>query len=1259
MEVQFTINGKEYSVSSSNLSLDTSLNTFIRDHANLRGTKFMCLEGGCGACIVTVKGFHPVSNEYEAWGINSCLTSVFSCHGWDITTIEGIGSKNNGYHTIQQRIVKLNGIQCGYCTPGMIMNMHSLVEKKHGNLTMEEIENSFGGNICRCTGYRPILDAFKSVAVDADLKLKEACKDIEDLKVCPKTGNECSGKCKQVNNTKKGLHLTFADGREWHKVFNLNDIFVILEKSGDRPYMLVAGNTAHGVYRRNTNLQVFIDIKGVEELRAHSIGSETIELGGSVSLTEAMEVFEKAAKLKQEFEYVRHLIKHIDLIANVPVRNAGTLAGNIATKNAYKEFPSDLFVIFETVGAKVVVAESGGKITSLSFVEFQNTDLKKKVVLKFVFPAIAVTNVLRTYKIMPRAQNADAYVNAGFLVELDGGLVKNANLCFGGINPNFTHAVQAETYLIGKDLYSNETLQAVLHKLESEITPDWIQPAGHPDYRKNLATSLFYKFVLNTAPNDKVNAIVKSGGDILKRPISSGTQNFTTKEENYPINKPIPRVDGFVQSGGETQYANDLPRQPGELWAAFVVARKANGKLKEINADAALAVPGVVAFFSAKDLPGENNFAPAAYGFFEEVEEIFASEVIAFNGQPVGIIVAETNALAHSVVDLVKLTYEPETASEGIYTTIEEVIKANATSRIRPSPFAHKSTAYGTSDVAKTIKSKGRFGSQYHYTMEPQTCIALPNEEGLVIYAAAQWIDLTQGAISNSLKIPMNKIKVEVRRLGGGYGGKISRNNQVACAAALAAYKLNVPVRFVLSIEENMETVGKRDPTYFEYEVDVDESGKVQKLTNNYYQDHGYNVNEPVELNTSVFAKNCYVADAWDINGKVVTTHTPGNTWCRAPGSTEGVAMCETIMEHIAKELGKDAIDVRLANIADVNPMKEIFTGFLETIEYRQRKLDIDAFNLANRWTKRGIAVVPLEYPVHYFGTYSAYVTIYQNDGTVAISHGGIEMGQGINTKATQVAAQVLNVPIDKVIVKPSDSFIGANNMVSGGSITSESVCLAVLKACEELNERLAPIREELKDSPWEIITRKANEKQIDLTAKYLYKSNGMANYVVYAVAATEVEVDLLTGNHLIKRVDILEDAGESISPLMDIGQIEGAFIMGMGYWLTEKISYNSDGLLLNNRTWNYKPPGAKDIPIDFRISFVKNSKNESFVLRSKATGEPPLCASIVVLLAVRNAINSARSDAGLPDDWLEVSAPLTAEDIFLLAGNKHDQYTL
>uniref|UniRef100_A0A336MA50 CSON013979 protein n=1 Tax=Culicoides sonorensis TaxID=179676 RepID=A0A336MA50_CULSO len=1256
-DVSFTINGKLYNITGSEtLPVDTSLNTFIRQHAHLPGTKFMCLEGGCGACIVSVSGIHPVTKEKTTWSVNSCLFPVFSCHGLDITTIEGLGNKKDGYHDLQTRLANFNGTQCGYCSPAWVMSMHSLLESSKGQLTMEQIENSFGGNICRCTGYRPIMDAFKSVAVDATEELKNAIKDIEDLdKICKTTGKACTGTCSAATKAICGVKLADDTGKEWHKVTKVTEIFEILNKIPNRKYMLVHGNTAHGVYRRDPDIQVFIDVSNVDELHSYSMNKDSLILGANVSLTETMNILTDAATKFPDFEYCKEIVKHIDLVAHVPVRNAGTLAGNLSIKHEHVEFPSDIFLLLETTGATLTIAEADGKTSSVKPSEYLKTQMSNKVITKITLPPLPVEKyIFRSYKIMPRAQNAHAYVNAGFLIEINDkrDKVMKANFVYGGIRPEFIHASKLEQYLSGgKDLFSNVTLGGATKALASELNPDWVLPDPSPDFRKNLAIALFYKFLLSIAPDGKIKSEFKTGGETLKRPLSSGTQTFDTHPENYPLTKAIPKIEGVIQCAGEAQYVNDIPSQPNELWAAFVIARKVGAKIVRLDASEVLKMKGVRFFFDAKDIPGVNSFMTKKLMMVFEDEEIFCSDEVKYNGQPAGMILADTMEIANFAANHVKIVYG-ERVKKDIYPTIKDVYNANATERLFETPFKTPSTEEGNLDGTVTIKDRFEMSGQYHFTMETQSCVTIPSDEGIDVYSATQWMDLTQICVADALKIPTSSVNVYTKRLGGGYGSKISRATLVACAAALGTHLTNRPVRFVMTVEQNMEAIGKRHGVISDYEIQVDSNGVIQKLKNNYSEDYGHSSNEPVIFTTNEFFGNCYEKSRMTYEGKAAITDAAANTWCRAPGTTEGIAMTENMLEHIAHVVKKDPAQVRLENLAKDSEMKKLMPEFLKDVEYYERKKAIDEFNSKNRWRKRGIAVVPMRYPMGYFGTMHAHVSIYHGDGTVAITHGGIEMGQGINTKVAQVAAHVLGINLNMIHLKQSNSLTSANDVVSGGSQASEAICYAVKKACEELLERIKPVREKNSDKEWADLIQIAFNENVDLVASFMFKNTDVQPYIIWGLSCAEIEIDLLTGNYILTRVDILEDTGESMSPNVDIGQVEGAFVMGMGYWLQEVLVYdNASGQLVSNRTWNYKPPTVKDIPVDFRIKFLQKSKNPYGVLRSKATGEPATCMSIVVIFAVRHALNSARKDAGLGDDWYHLGAPTTCEDIFLLGG--------
>lgn len=301
------------------------LSTFLRMKLNLFGTKFMCMEGGCGVCVVSMKRLHPVRKVFDQFAVNSCLYPVLACDGVEIETIEFLKGNSTGYHEIPRRLAHFNGSQCGYCSPAMCMSMYSLMQRQKGRVTMEEVEKSFGGQLCRCTGYRPILDAFKSFALDQDgdkdTELQDySYIDIEEVPLCKTTGDRCSNQCSA--DTIRKCFPGQLGAVEWRKAIDLQDVFDIFSGIGTRKYMLVGGNTAHGVYRRPTDIQVFIDINNVGQLKGHRSMATFLEVGGTVTLTDLIDILQDVAtRNKQHFGYLSALVTHIELIASTSIRN--------------------------------------------------------------------------------------------------------------------------------------------------------------------------------------------------------------------------------------------------------------------------------------------------------------------------------------------------------------------------------------------------------------------------------------------------------------------------------------------------------------------------------------------------------------------------------------------------------------------------------------------------------------------------------------------------------------------------------------------------------------------------------------------------------------------------------------------------------------------------------------------------------------------------------------------------------------------------
>ncbi|XP_030746546.1 xanthine dehydrogenase-like [Sitophilus oryzae] len=1215
-EIRFHVGDKEHAVKTSDVASDMTLNTYLRDRMHLTGTKKMCLEGGCGTCIVAAEMLDN-NGMKRTLSINSCLVSIFSCHGWKILSNEGIGGPLTGYHKIQRALADNNGSQCGFCSSGMVMNMYAL--NQSGKQTKEQIEKAFGGNLCRCTGYRPILTAFKTFASDADKKIE--LDDLEDIKPCRKSNcaNDCARPCSQ-----RPVYFEAGESK-WMKVYHLQDLLNVLKTVGNKTYQLVAGNTARGVYWPTSQPDVYIDINNVAELTTFTATADSVTLGGTCSLSYIMEKFYETGKAQTQFSYLTKMADHLDLVAHVPVRNIGTIAGNLMIKHQHQEFPSDVFLILETVNATLVIVDLENNIEMVSPQDFLKVNMNKKVIKQIVLDAFDSTYSYTSYKIMPRAQNAHAMVNAGFLFKLDtANKVQSARIIYGGINPSFIHAKNAEMVLKSKNLFDNSTIQAVLKALDLELVPDWVLPDPRPEFRKKLAKNLFYKCVLALA-KDIARPKYRSGGSLLFRPVSNGTQQIYSEKDKFPLTQPIIKLEALAQTSGQAKYILDIPNLPNQLHGILIQARAVAGStLTGVDASAALARPDVVGFFSANDIPGVNNIAVASLSM-SVVEELFCNGKVKYYSQPVGILVASTHDAAVAAAPFVKVSTSPSNTKPLL--NVRDVLNQGKMDRVtHQTSFIRKNKG---NDIKTVIKGETYIEGQYHFHMETQNCLVVPTEDGLNIFPGTQWMDHLQGAVSQILNVPSQRINMFVRRLGGGFGSKLSRNAFITGAAALAAQKLNRPVSIWMQFHENMDIIGKRFPCLCRYEVGVNASGKIQYLDVNLYSDFGVGGNESVDSNIIAQFQNCYLVDTWKFDTYTVTTDNSAFCYARAPGSLEGLACIETIMDHIALTLNLDPLDVRKQNLDRTNNpiMVEILTEMETTDDIANRKKAIAAYNEANRWKKKALSVVPMKYILEVLGTFTTLVSIYHLDGGVAVSHGGIEMGQGINTKVVQVCAYKFNIPIEKVSVKPSYNVAAPNSFMSGGSLTSEAVVYALLRACDVLLDRIKPIRDKNPTATWEQLIQLCYTANVNLSSNGFFSpaEPNIQEYPIYGCCALELEVDILTGKQEISRVDIIEDVGRSMSPLIDIGQLEGAFVMGLGYYSTEELVFDQNtGRLTNNRTWNYKVMGARDIPADFRVKFTNNTYNPVGVLKSKAIAEPPTCLTISLPLAIRSALAGA-----------------------------------
>ncbi|XP_028415709.1 xanthine dehydrogenase-like [Dendronephthya gigantea] len=1243
--INVQVNGVKYSIS--NTSPNTSLNEWLRSQPCLKGTKVTCQEGGCGSCIVALTKQDLVTNKQKTIAVNSCLFPLFAADGFKITTTEGIGSSRNGFHAIQERIAEYNGSQCGYCTPGFVMNMYSLLSE-NSQPSKQEIEDGFDGNLCRCTGFRSILDAMKSFAKG------ESPIDIEDLSQRSSKGNCCE--------ETKACHGCCFNMRElssplWYKPSSLSDVYNILKEHISDSVRLVGGNTGKGVYKNDGDFNVYISVTDIPELNIVKVTDSTLELGASLSLNTLIRELLQNSEKSKSFDV---LASHIKKIANVAVRNVGCWAGNLMLLHKHREFPSDIFTITSAVGATLNIGSVDGSANIYTMEEFLSLGMQNKVIISIMVPFSRAGEVVKSFKIMPRHQNAHAYVNAGLRVLIDSSQTVRGvpSFVFGGIKNSPMRASATEQYLSEKNLWDFETLKGCLNLLNKEIVPESSLLKASMEYRKSLAVSLFYKLYLALL-GDKANERFRSAAVPFVRPISSGQQSYDTTANDYPVTQPIPKMSAKLQASGEAQFTDDIPKRLGEVYGAFVTTAKGNCKIASIDPSEATNMPGVLKFITAKDIPGENNFVGAFN--FDTKETIFCDEDVGYAGQGVGVIIAVSQSLADEAAEKVKITY---TDCKPPIITIDDAVRAQSfiSEKIVRNIYGDPDAFMAAS--AHVISGEIRLGTQHHLHMETHICLCIPGEEEMEVYSAAQFTDNTQKAVAQVLNMPQKSVHVTCRRCGGAFGGKAIREGVNSAACAVAAYVMNRPVRLRMNLKTNMTMVGKRFPYLAKYKVGVTDEGILNAVDITLYTGCGLAATEISITNMAAYIDNVYYCENWKFHGVPCKTNTATNAFTRAPRTMPAIFVTETMMNHVAKVLNKSPDEIRQINFykqgqityykqpLEYCNISKIWQDLKESSEFDRRKREIAKFNKENRWRKRGISLVPLRYGITRApgSRFTAYVAIFRKDGTVSISHAGIEMGQGINTKACQVAAYTLGhgLKVDQISVRPATSFMNPNGAASWASMTSELCCEAVANCCSALKKRIEPVAKDMPNSStWVEIIEKCFEVGVDLSAKHMVfpRKSHQFNYNVYASTCTEVEIDVLTGETEILRTDILYDCGKSTNPEIDIGQVEGAFVMGLGYWLTENAIYEpTTGLQLNTGTWDYYPPFSKDIPIDFRVSLLKEASNHLGFLRSKAVGEPPLCMSCSCLFAVQDAIYHAREEIGKDKDYFALDGPATVE---------------
>ncbi len=745
---------------------------------------------------------------------------------------------------------------------------------------------------------------------------------------------------------------------------------------------------------------------------------------------------------------------------------------------------------------------------------------------------------------------------------------------------------------------------------------------------------------------------------------------------------------------GEAIYVDDMPISDQLLFGRVVYSLFAHAKIKSFDLTKAKKAQGVHAVLCYKDIPGHNQMGPVV-----KDELCLAVDEVNFVGQAIFLIAAETVEQARTAENLIKIEYEPLYA----ILTIEQAIEKN--SLLGPPRTMQRGDAeVALISAAHVLKGELRTGAQEHWYLETQIALCIPGEQSEInVFCGTQNPTETQILVAEVLGVPYNEVVVETRRMGGGFGGKETQANHVACWAALLANAAKRPVKIRLFRDDDMIMTGKRHRFLNRYEVGFDNNGKIEALKLELNSDAGAatDLSFAIMERAMLHVDNAYYIPNINILAQVWKTNLPSNTAFRGFGGPQGMATIEAIIDRIARYIKKDALDMRRINfygtkdnnithygqVVENNHLHAIYDQLINTSEYWKRRREVNEFNSANEFMKRGLACTPVKFGISFTTTFlnqaGALVNIY-TDGTVIVNHGGTEMGQGLHTKIQQIAAYELGVSLERVKVNATNTSKVPNTSPTAASSGTDMNGAAVKDAIEKLKMRISAeivkvfsekfpdtpslqqsivfMNDEIYDSKYPERRMKFEEamnlmrlRQVSLSATGYYRTPDIGwdrvkgwgkpfYYYSFGMCVSEVLIDILTGRHTLLRADILHDAGKSLNPIIDRGQIEGGFIQGVGWCTTEEIKWDKQGRLMTHSPDTYKIPTVQDIPKDFRVELLEGYPNPLAIHQSKTVAEPPFMYGLSTWLAIKDAISAVGDHKIEP----EFSLPATNEAIVL-----------
>jgi xanthine dehydrogenase molybdopterin binding subunit/xanthine dehydrogenase small subunit len=1292
--IQFILNGRTVRID--NCSPNTTLLEFLR-RSGLTGAKEGCAEGDCGACSVVMVDRDAQGRPcYRA--INSCLLPLCLMAGREIVSVEGVAS-GQGLHPVQRKMVECHGSQCGYCTPGIIMSLFEGYYRDDIH-QHDELDDQLSGNLCRCTGYRPIRDAAIEAFSFRSSRRKSAQNKTpnqsEQTDVCCYE-DIFTERLKKTGAGPDGVEYAF-ENEKFFRPTSLARLLNLLQQFPDG--RLVAGATELGleITKRFKRFPTLISVEAVPELKGIKSTETEWHIGAAATLTQIEE------KMAGEFPALGDMLR---VFGSRLIRNRATMGGNLVTASPI----GDSAPVLLALDAKVALGSANGeRILPIDqfFVAYRKTALQPGEILKTIIVPRGIskpglTRKCTWFKVSKRREMDISTVAACFTVDLDKqNVVRHTRLAYGGVAAMPSRAKKTESALLGK-VWSEETIEIVLPILRTEFKPI-SDVRGSAEYRSGLITSLLNKFFHS------------AGDEVTSLKLEKQSQRLLTSSPT----KPPPHESAHQHVTGEAVYTDDQLAGKNALEVWPVCAPHARARILKRDATAARQVPRVQAVLLAEDIPGLNDVGT------KRDEILLADREVLFHGHMVALVVGETQAACRAAAEKVVVEYEPLPPILTLRQALAEKSFHNEPNFIR-----RGNCDDALANAPSTLEGEFELDGQEHFYLETQAAWAERGEDGsMFVVSSTQHPTEVQAVVAHVLNLPANKVVVQVPRLGGGFGGKETQAATPAALAALAAHHTGQPVRVRFNRDQDMALTGHRHPFLAKFKVGFDENGLLRAAKIHLWSNGGWSLDlsQAVTDRALFHLDNAYYIPAVEFRGQVAKTNLSSNTAFRGFGGPQGMLVIEEILDRIARRLGLAPEVVRERNLYRAkgetnttpygqeigdNRIRTIWRELKQTSHLARRRKEIAKWNGKNPHHKRGIAMTPVKFGISFTVTHlnqaGALVLIYQ-DGTVQVNHGGTEMGQGVHTNIMAIAAQELGVKPEQIRVMPTSTDKVPNTSATAASAGTDMNGAAVKNACDILRARLVPValnlvaaevtrlkleskiqnpkskidqslltsavtedlvfangfvfhRElsEVKVS-FATLVQKACLARVSLSATGYYATPGIHydraagrgrpfHYFANGAAVTEVEVDGFTGMHRVRRVDILHDAGDSINEGVNRGQIEGGFVQGLGWLTTEELKWNDEGQLLTHSPDTYKIPSVGDTPQIFNVTLLRNAAQKEVIYGSKAVGEPPLMLAISAREAIRDAV-AAFGPAGRE---VPLAVPATSEAIWFAIQKRKD----